>query len=133
MSDHLEHVYDEQKKEAYPEGAKPLAIEGLLPYSPEFMVIPFNGGNKSGAILTLHTLLSPKLQASLLALKGPGLTPVIDLDLLSAEEKTMISKATVKKTIPKAEVLINGGLADLPKSKWPVIITLWKEYLVEHP
>jgi putative spermidine/putrescine transport system substrate-binding protein len=133
MSNQLEHVYDEQKKEAYPEGAKPLAVEGLLPYSPEFMVIPFNGGNKSGAILTLHTLLSPKLQASLLAQKGPGLTPVIHLDLLTDEEKSLISKATVKKTIPKAEDLIRGGIADLPQTKWPVILTLWKEYLVEHP
>jgi len=133
MSDVLEHVYDEQKKEAYPEGAKPFNVEGLLPYTPAYMVIPFNAGNKSGALLTLQTILSPKLQASLLVQKGPGKIPVINMDLLSADEKSLILKATAKKTIPKGENLMQSSIADLPQVKWPVITSLWNDYLKQHP
>ena len=86
-----------------------------------FVAIPKNSKNKSGAIILANFLISIDAQASKSDIKNWGDTTVLDIDKMTAEEKSMFSKS----------IIIENSVPELKAELVPIIEKLWIKEVLE--
>ena len=86
-----------------------------------FVAIPKNSKNQSGAIILANFLISIDAQASKSDIKNWGDTTVLDIDKMTAEEKSMFSKS----------IIIENSVPELKAELVPIIEKLWIKEVLE--
>lgn len=93
-----------------------------------FMAIAANSGNKAGAMVAIHEMLSPEIQAD--RYEKLRVIPVLDNEKLSEEQKSNFDKVNLGPgTIPQEE-LLSKRLPEMPANLVPIIEEIWIEEVV---
>lgn len=93
-----------------------------------FMAIAVNAPNKAGAMVAIHEMLSPEMQAD--RYNTLKVLPVVDNSKLSEEEKAVFTKVDLGKgSIPQDE-LLSKRLPEMPAELVPIIEEIWLEEVV---
>lgn len=124
-------VYDTAIKIAdgtYTETTKTFQFDKGTIGNTNFMAIASNSGNKAGAMVAIHEMMSPEIQAN--RYDKLKVLPIIDNIKLSEEQKAMFDKVDLGKgTIPQDE-LLSKRLPEMPAQLVPIIEEIWLEEVV---
>ncbi len=92
-----------------------------------FMAIPENAANKDGAMVLIHSILSPELQASKYDPATWGDLPVLDNAKMSDEEKALFEAIPLGQGVPSQEELLSKRVPEMPVHLVPIIEEIWME------
>lgn len=117
------------KEEKYPDGAKAFIFTtGTTGYG-QYVAIPFNSANKSGAMAVVNELLGGEMQGSKYNPKSWGNLPSVDPMKMEKTESAKITKAGVKRNALKEEELAAARLPQVPSDKLTVLVNYLKKNL----
>lgn len=121
----FEHVSNKLKEYEYPEGASTFVIqEGTMGLT-EWIGIPFNAPNKSGAMAAVNAILSPEMQGSKYEPRNWGNLPVYDPDYAASEAYEVIKSVKLKSTSLKQDTLLGARIPEIPEEVRAIIVELW--------
>lgn len=119
------------EKGLLPVGTKSSLFEKGTIGNTNFLTIPFNSPNKSGALVALDFILSPEAQASKYAPSNWGDLPVLDNSKFNDSEKELFNQVKIGEgSIPQDE-LLSHRLPEMPADLVPIIEEIWLENIPE--
>lgn len=121
------HASTMSKKELYPFGAKSFVFDSGTTGDAFYGVIPFNSNNKSGAIIVLNEMLSPKSQKYKYDPKKWGNLPAVDTTIMEASNAKIVNSVTMKRSDMKQEELLSKRIPEVPKVLSDMLYEIWKE------
>lgn len=93
-----------------------------------FMAIAANSKNKAGAMVTIHEMISPEIQAD--RYQKMKILPVVDYEKLSDTQKKAFDDVDLGKgNIPQDE-LLSKRLPEMPAELVPIVEEIWLEEVV---
>ena len=93
-----------------------------------FMAIAVNSKNKAGAMVTIHEMISPEIQAD--RYQKMKILPVVDYEKLSDTQKKAFDDVDLGKgNIPQDE-LLSKRLPEMPAELVPIVEEIWLEEVV---
>jgi putative spermidine/putrescine transport system substrate-binding protein len=129
----FEHVTNKLKDYEYPEGSSSFVIqEGTMGLN-EWIGIPYNAPNKSGAMAAVNALLSPEMQGSKYEPRNWGNLPVYDPGYAASEAYDVIRNVKTKSTSLKQDALLGSRIPEVPESVRAIIVELWSEHVLNPP
>lgn len=125
-----EYVTDKLKEYEYPEGASTFVIqEGMMGLN-EWIGIPFNAPNKSGAMAVINALLSPEMQGSKYEPRNWGNLPVYDPEYTDSDAYEVIKSVKIKSTSLRQDTLLESRIPEVPDEIRAIIIDLWTDHVL---
>ncbi len=130
MNVDFEHVTSKLNEYEYPEGASSFVIqEGMMGLN-EWIGIPFNAPNKSGAMVAINALLSPEMQGSKYEPRNWGNLPVYDPEYTDSDAYEFIKSVKTKSTSLKQDTLLESRIPEVPVEVRAIIIELWTDHVL---
>ncbi|AGB41125.1 ABC-type uncharacterized transport system, periplasmic component [Halobacteroides halobius DSM 5150] len=114
-------------KGKYPDSARTFVLEKGTISNTNFLAIPFNAPNKSGALVTVNYLESFAAQLSKYRPKNWGALPVFDYDKLSKGQQEKLDNIKVGRATLSQKVLSTHSVPELPAHLVPVIEEEWQK------
>ncbi|MBN2897419.1 MAG: ABC transporter substrate-binding protein [Clostridia bacterium] len=129
MSMDQNHATNMLYEDNYPEGARSFILGDGTVGTTSYMMIPFNSGNKSGAMVVINDILSPELQGMKYNPKTWGDLPAIDTKIMDTEVAKPITKNTIKRSSIKESVLMDSRLPNVRKEISDILVEIWFEIM----
>ncbi len=130
MNIDFEYVTGKLNEYEYPEGASTFMIqEGMMGLN-EWIGIPFNAPNKSGAMAAINALLSPEMQGSKYEPRNWGNLPVYDPEYTDSLAYEFIKSVKTKSTSLNQETLLESRIPEVPGEIRAIIIELWADHVL---
>lgn len=128
MAMSLDHLHAElmQPDLKYPQATRPFELMKRSVSTRNYIVIPFNSRNKSGAMCAINALLEPSMQLSIYTNEDYSGTPVYSKKALNGNVKKNLDKSG-KKTISKPSKLIELRSPEIPEKYWVYILREWEK------
>lgn len=130
MNLNFEYVTNKLKEYEYPEGASTFVIEEGTMGLNEWIGIPFNAPNKSGAMAAVNAILSPEMQGSKYEPRNWGNLPVYDPDYTNTEAYDVIKSVKLKSTSLKQDTLLGSRIPEVPEEIRAIIVELWVDHVL---
>lgn len=131
MSHDYRHAHTLTGDAIYPGGTRPVYFDLPSTGSKDYLSIPYNSDNKSGAMVVMHALLDIELQTQKLASKTYQGLPVYDSQRIDGQVAAQIQKALSRKTIPDINKVLAYRSHDIPSQYHAKIATWWRELVLQ--
>ncbi|KAF0194862.1 MAG: hypothetical protein FD169_1604 [Bacillota bacterium] len=92
-----------------------------------YVAIPFNSPNKDAALALIHHLTSVAMQTAKLDVNNWGDLPVLDINRLSAEERSVLQGVDIGRGVLPIDELLRRRLPEVHARKVAIIEELWRE------
>lgn len=96
-----------------------------------YLAIPFNAPNKDAGLALINHIISSEMQTTKYDVKNWGDLPVFDVNKLSSEEKSTLSKVDNGKGILTPEELLSKRKPEVSAEKVTIIEKLWEEKVLK--
>lgn len=127
MTDDFAYTTDAIKDELYPDGGRSFIFTNGTLMDTNYLVVPMNASNKTGAIVAINELISLEMQLDKYIPSNWGSLPILDLNLMSDSDAEKFEKASVKRNTVRVEDLALNRYSELPVTVIEMINTLWDQ------
>jgi len=127
MTDDFAYTTDAIKGELYPDGGRSFIFENGTLMDTNYLVVPMNASNKTGAIVAINELLSIEMQLDKYIPSNWGSLPILDLNLMSDSDADKFERASVKRNTVRVEELALNRYSELPITVIEMMNTLWDQ------
>lgn len=126
MSDDFLHAYQYTGDAIYPEGTRPFLFSDVVIGQKQYLAIPFNAQNKSGAMVAINETIGYTLQLDKLRSKDYRGVPVYDTAVIDEAITSNLANAVRKKTVVNILDVMKGITHDIPQRYHEQINALWQ-------
>ncbi len=109
----------------YPESTRAYVWENGTVLNSNFLGIPYNSGNKAGAMVAINYMMSPEGQYNRQVRSGRESRTILDMDLLPEEWKQKFNSAPSRKYSPNPEVMAQNAIQE-PAAEY--MINLFEDF-----
>lgn len=131
MTKDFAYIDEAIDKDVYPYGAVSFVLDGGSIGSSNYLALPENGFNKSGALLLINEMMSQEVQVHKYLPSNFGDLPIYDLNLLPQEVLETFQEASLKRGTLTAEILLNARYPELPVRVQEMINQIWLRHMSE--
>jgi putative spermidine/putrescine transport system substrate-binding protein len=126
-------MYAAQKiaSKEFPETSQTFVFDKGNVGNTHYVAVPFNAPNKDAALVLINHIISAEMQITKYDMKNWGDLPVFDVNKLSSEEKTNLSKIDNGKGILTPEELLSKRKPEIQAEKVSIIEKLWEEKVLK--
>lgn len=126
MSDDYLHAYQYTGDAIYPEGTRPFLFSDVVLGAKQYLAIPFNAQNKSGAMVAINEIIGYTMQLDKLRSKDYRGIPVYDTAVIDEAITSNLANAVRKKTVVDILDVMEDISHDIPQRYHEQINALWQ-------
>ncbi|PID79778.1 MAG: hypothetical protein CSB19_01835 [Clostridiales bacterium] len=111
----------------FPYGTHPLFLMKHNVNKVNYLAIPFNAANKSGAMATINTIIDKELQMEKVYNRDFRGLPAYSANILQSSLRSQLNQIIQKRTVADIGMLMEYSSHDIPEKYHAAIIAAWRD------